>query len=133
MRGHIYGKDGIFAAMLLVEMLAVTSCNLSELLHQLYKEFGFAYMVEYNRTFHEDEKEKIYQRIMEEKRIPDLDVKIEKISYQDGCKLYFKNGWLSMRFSGTEPKLRIFCEMPTQQEAERLCYIMDSFLNTKEV
>ena len=41
-RGHIYGKDGIFAAMLLVEMLAVTSCNLSELLHQLYKEFGFA-------------------------------------------------------------------------------------------
>ena len=122
-RGHIYGKDGIFAAMLLVEMLAVTGCNLSELLHQLYKEFGFAYMVEYNRTFHEDEKEKIYQRIMEEKRIPDL----------DGCKLYFKNGWLSMRLSGTEPKLRIFCEMPTQQEAERLCYIMDSFLNTKEV
>ncbi len=42
-RGHIYGKDGIFAAMLLVEMLAVTGCNLSELLHQLYKEFGFAY------------------------------------------------------------------------------------------
>ena len=32
------------------------------------------------------------------------------------------------RFSGTEPRLRIFCEMPTREEAERLTGVMADFL-----
>ena len=39
-RGHIYGKDGIFAAMLLVEMLAVTGCNLSNCFINCTKNLG---------------------------------------------------------------------------------------------
>lgn len=42
-----------------------------------------------------------------------LPEEIDHISYLDGSKVYFKNGgWLIARFSGTEPLLRIFCEMP---------------------
>lgn len=40
----------------------------------------------------------------------------------DGCKVYFENGgWIIARFSGTEPLLRIFCEMSKEQEAKVMC------------
>ncbi len=41
------------------------------------------------------------------------------MSYSDGAKVYFKNGgWVIARFSGTEPLLRIFCEMEDKAQAE---------------
>ena len=47
----------------------------------------------------------------------------------DGCKVYLKNGgWVSARFSGTEPLLRIFCEMQTEHEAVLLCELFETFL-----
>ena len=47
---------------------------------------------------------------------------VDHVSYMDGCKVYFKNGgWVIARFSGTEPLIRIFCEMPTQSEAVWMC------------
>lgn len=30
-------------------------------------------------------------------------------------------GWVVIRFSGTEPLLRIFCEMPTRSDAAAVC------------
>jgi len=40
----------------------------------------------------------------------------------DGCKVYFENGgWVVIRFSGTEPLLRVFSEMPTKWEANAIC------------
>ena len=51
--------------------------------------------------------------------MPEFEEKIERISYLDGCKVYFENtGWVLIRFSGTEPLLRIFCEMPGTDAAE---------------
>ena len=50
----------------------------------------------------------------------------------DGCKIYFKNGgWIIARFSGTEPLLRIFCEMPEAYQAVRMCEIFEGFLELK--
>lgn len=47
----------------------------------------------------------------------------------DGRKVYFKNGgWVIARFSGTEPLLRIFCEMDTMARAGKVCEILQDFL-----
>ena len=44
----------------------------------------------------------------------------DHVSYMDGCKVYFKNGgWVIARFSGTEPLLRIFCEMEYEPDTVR--------------
>ena len=66
---------------------------------------------------------------MVEKLLPDLPEEMERVSYLDGSKVYFKNGgWVIARFSGTEPLLRIFCEMPDRTMAARICEIYEEFL-----
>ena len=61
--------------------------------------------------------------------MPKLPFETEKVSYLDGSKVYFKNGgWVTARFSGTEPLLRIFCEMPSEQDARKVCRIYEEFL-----
>lgn len=129
-KGHINGKDGIYAAVLLVEMIAVTNKKLSEIVKDIEAEYGSIYMEERDYKFNEEKKESIYHQLMIEKKLPDMSFAIERVSYIDGSKVYFKNsGWIICRFSGTEPLLRIFCEMPTLDEAAEVCKIYETFLN----
>ena len=128
-RGHIQGKDGIYAAALMVEMVAVTGRKLSQILSNIRAEFGALYMTEKDHRFSAERKQDIVRIIMEEKQLPEFDIPIERISYMDGCKVYFQNGgWVICRFSGTEPLLRIFCEMKTREEAEVVAGKFEAFL-----
>ena len=68
--------------------------------------------------------------MLEDKELPQLPLPIEKVSYLDGCKVYFRDGgWLICRFSGTEPLLRIFCEMESRDEAVKMTEIFEKFLS----
>ncbi|MGF1764154.1 phosphoglucomutase/phosphomannomutase family protein [Aliivibrio kagoshimensis] len=128
-RGHIKGKDGVFASSLLIEMISVTGKQLSELLDDIYSRYGYAYTAEGDCTFSAEDKEALYNKIYIEKALPDFDYEIEKVSYADGLKVYFKNGgWVIARFSGTEPLLRIFAEMADQHTAESLVNQVKNFL-----
>ncbi len=129
-RGHILGKDGIYAAALLVEMMAATGLSLSQLYDEITQRYGTCEMVESDYRFSLADKERIMGILFSDKLLPEFDYEIEKISYLDGCKVYFKNaGWIIARFSGTEPLLRIFCEMPTLDEARRVSETLSKFLN----
>ncbi len=131
-RGHIHGKDGIYAAALLIEMLAVTGKKMSEIMEDIHKECGYIHMEERDYKFSEEKKAEIFKVLMEEKQLPDLPDEIDHISYLDGSKVYFKNGgWVIARFSGTEPLLRIFCEMPNAEDAKKVCGIYEAFLSLK--
>ena len=132
-RGHIHGKDGVYVAALLVEMLAVTGKKISEIFDEISSEVGKASFVENNYRFRPEERETYQRIIMEEKKVPALPFEIEKVTYIDGCKVFFKNGgWVSVRFSGTEPLLRVFCEMPEKTMADQVCEIYQTFLGLKE-
>ena len=131
-RGHINGKDGIYAAMLLIEMIAVTGRKLSEIYKDIEAECGAIYMEERDYKFTKEKKEEIHKILMEDKQIPELPYKIQHVSYMDGSKVYFENGgWVIGRFSGTEPLIRIFCEMPTKEQAIEVCEIYEKFLGLK--
>lgn len=131
-RGHINGKDGIYAAVLLIEMMAVTGEKLSEIIRSLEAQYGVIEMEERDYTFTMEKKNEIVQTLLVDKYLPDLPFEIEKVSYLDGCKVYFTNGgWIVTRFSGTEPLLRIFCEMPDPKDAALLCSIYEEYLNLK--
>lgn len=129
-RGHIKGKDGIYAAMLLIEMIAVTKKKLSEIATEIENEFGKIYMEERDYKFNQEKKEQIFKLLIQDKYLPDIPFEIKKISYLDGCKVYFKNhGWINARFSGTEPLLRIFCEMSSEEDAKKVCELFENFLS----
>ena len=129
-RGHINGKDGIYAASLLVEMVAVSGKRLSELYAEIVEQYGSLYMEETSFAFSAAKKSDLMRILMEEKQLPAFDIPIEKVSYLDGCKVYFENGgWIIVRFSGTEPLLRIFCEMKNEDEAKKYCRIFKEFLS----
>ena len=128
-RGHIKGKDGVYAAALLVEMIAVTGKKLSDIYKDIEAECGSIFMEERDYKFNQEKKDAIFHVLMEEKQLPELPVEIDHVSYLDGSKIYFKNGgWVIARFSGTEPLLRIFCEMPALEEAKEICRIYEEFL-----
>ncbi len=129
-RGHINGKDGIYAAALLVEMTAVTGKKLSRIIEEIRQECGAIYMEERDYRFTPEKKAAMEQLLLKEKQIPKLPFAIDRVSYLDGSKVYFANGgWVIARFSGTEPLLRIFCEMPNIQDAVEVCRIYESFLD----
>lgn len=131
-RGHINGKDGIYAAMLLVEMIAVTGRKISEIYKNIEAECGSIFMEERDYKFSQEKKEEVSNLLMVEKKLPELPYEIEKVSYMDGCKVYFKNGgWVIGRFSGTEPLIRVFCEMPKKEDATKVCEIYEEFLGLK--
>jgi len=129
-RGHIKGKDGIFAASILIEMLSVTKKRLSELLEIVQQKFGYFKAAESDLRFTDKEKATLIQKLFIDKELPEFDYEIKDINYQDGVKVYFKNkGWIIVRFSGTEPLLRIFAEMGTAVKARELIFQMKNFLD----
>ena len=128
-RGHIFGKDGLYAASLLVEMLSVTGEPLSRLVQDIFDEFGELHVAEYDWALTEQRKLEIDQRLFENRELPEFDLPLTRVSYVDGCKVYFEgDAWVIVRFSGTEPRVRIFAERETREGARALVARMARFL-----
>jgi phosphomannomutase len=129
-RGHIKGKDGIFAASLLIELLSITGKSLSELLEEIHKKYGYFYMTESDYKFSKDVEERLREKLFVNKLIPNFGYEVEKTIYEDGVKVYFRGGgWIIARFSGTEPLLRVFSEMEDEAMASENSDTMREFLN----
>ena len=118
-RGHISGKDGIYAAALLVEMLAVTGKSVSELYREIADQYGDPVYREADFSMTEARKAALKRALFEEKILPVFPIPVDRISYEDGVKTYFKDGsWVICRFSGTEPLLRMAAEADDPNLAE---------------
>ena len=117
-RGHIHGKDSIYAASLFVEMLSAVEKSPSEIMDELERRYGRFVLVEDNITFTEAQRAGVRRTIFEDKKLPFFDRPVTRVSYEDGCKVYFAdNSFVICRFSGTEPLLRIFAEASTAEQA----------------
>ncbi len=128
-RGHIHGKDSIYAASLFAEMISVMGRTPSEIIKDLEEQFGHFKMVEDNLLFRPECKKEIEKIILEDKKVPDFGKEIDRVSYEDGCKIYFKDfSFVICRFSGTEPLLRIFAEADNAQTARGYITVFREFL-----
>lgn len=128
-RGHIHGKDSVYAAALFAEMISVMGKTPSEIADELQAQFGTFVMVEQSPTFDPKKKADYLRILMEEKQIPEFSQPIAKVDYMDGCKIYFEDdSFVSCRFSGTEPLLRLFAEASTKEQAEEYVKAFHDFL-----
>jgi phosphomannomutase len=120
-RGHILGKDGIFAAALIVEMIARTGKKISELRETVYNLTGRLYVVEDNVPATPEMRVVIPRRLAETEITHVGPYPVQRVSHLDGTKFFLENdNWLLLRFSGTEPVLRIFAEADTEEKAREL-------------
>ncbi|QIK57072.1 phosphoglucomutase/phosphomannomutase family protein [Erysipelothrix sp. HDW6A] len=122
-RGHINGKDGIYAAMVLVEMIAVTGKSISTLYREVVDRYGSTKIIEKEYRFSFEQKrlflEKTKQNMISLQGF-------ETIILHDGIKLIDKNNWILVRLSGTEPLLRIVAEIPEKGDIdEKLIVLLD--------
>ena len=117
-RGHIAGKDGIYAAALLVEMLAVTGKSVAQLYREIAQRYGKLYYEEAAFTMTNARKTGLQELLFVQEQIPDFGKEIASVSREDGCKVRFTDGsWVICRFSGTEPLLRMAAEGNTEDQA----------------
>ena len=110
-RGHIHGKDSIYASALFVEMICKTGMSPSELLRKLHDKYGETAFVECNLRLEED----IDLNTID---IPEFDKTVVKVNRIDGTKVYFEDdSFVICRHSGTEPLLRIFADAKDEDTA----------------
>lgn len=110
-RGHIHGKDSVYAAALFIEMVCTTGMSPAQLVADLEARYGHYEMVEANLKFAAARKPDIVRTLMVDKCLPEFSARVVRVNYEDGCKVYFEDGsFVICRFSGTEPLLRIFAE-----------------------
>ena len=127
-RGHIHGKDSVYAASLFAEMVSVTGKSPSALLDELKKEFGTFVLVEDDMRFDPAIKPVVEKTLMVDKLLPTFKDEITRVNYEDGCKVYFEDGFVICRFSGTEPLLRIFAESTNPVRAKEYIDTFKKFL-----
>ena len=133
-RGHILGKDGIFAAILLVEMVAVTEKSIGQLVRELENKYGRTFNLERDYRFSQEDKSRINNLLFVEKALPEFPLEIVKVAYFDGLKVYFeKDAWISARFSGTEPLIRVFTEAPSEELAQTMVSNLETFLGITKI
>ena len=117
-RGHISGKDGIYAAALLAEMLAVTGKSISALYKEITDQYGALLYREADFHMTAERKAELQALLFEQQIVPDFE-DVVRVNREDGVKVYFKDGsWVICRFSGTEPLLRMAAEAESGEQAE---------------
>lgn len=117
-KGHLPERDGVYIGLLIAEMVVKSGKSLSELVQDLFDEYGLHET--YRNDIHtEDHKKKGMIRYCKEKKLQEIaGHKVVDWDMKDGIKHHLENGsWLLVRQSGTEPVLRIYSEASSKDDA----------------
>jgi phosphoglucomutase len=117
-RDHLPEKDGIFAGLLVAEMIAATGQSLGALRAGLFRDYGP--MTSGQRTVPQTpERVKRLKALIQNPPAKLGRRKVVAAETLDGLKLDFEGDrWIVLRLSGTEPLLRCYAEAETDEEVE---------------
>jgi phosphomannomutase len=131
-RGYILGKDGIFACSLVVEMLARTGKRISELLETVQQLTGRLYQDDAAIPSTPEMRIEVPRRLAEAPLEAVGKYKVQKITHYDGTKIFLENdNWALLRFSGTEPVLRLVVEADSPEKATELMDWLKGFVTAR--
>jgi phosphomannomutase len=120
-RGHVPERDAILAGLYFLDLMVKTGKTPSELLDYLFSKVGPHYYQRVDIEFPAEERQAINNRLRD--NFPDIidGVKVVNIDAADGFRYILADTtWLLIRFSGTEPILRIYTETDSQVRADKL-------------
>lgn len=116
---HIPERDGLFIALLVMEVMAKRQKSLKELVNELNEEFGEHHYKRIDKRVTQEIKEKVLADAAK-KPTEIAGLKVIDYNFKDGYKFIFENGWLLIRASGTEPLLRFYAEAESQENVLKL-------------
>jgi alpha-D-glucose phosphate-specific phosphoglucomutase len=109
-RGNVPERDGILAGLYMLDLMVRTGKKPTELLEALFAKVGAHYYDRVDRPFSGNRQDR-------EKAILDAHpktiggLKVRELVTLDGFQFKLEDGgWMLIRFSGTEPILRVYCE-----------------------
>ncbi len=118
---HMRERDGILSGIYFLDFMLKTGKTPSQLLDYLYSKVGPHYYQRRDFTFPEDQRQKITRRVSDNLPQSIDGVEVVKVNPTDGIHLTLADTtWLLIRFSGTEPVLRIYAESDSLARVESL-------------
>lgn len=120
-RGHVLERDGILAGLYFLDLMVRTGKTPSELIDHLYARVGPHYYQRRDVEFPEEKRLRIIKRVQESRPEQIEGVKVVEVDTADGFRFILADTtWMLIRFSGTEPLLRIYAESDSPARVERL-------------
>jgi len=120
-RGHVPERDAILAGLYFLDFMAKTEKTPSQLLDYLYSKVGPHYYD--RRDFHisATKRQTILHRLSSAPPATLAGSKVTQIDTTDGFRFFLGDeSWLLIRFSGTEPLVRIYAEAESLERASQL-------------
>ena len=129
-QGHIPERDGLLSGLLILDMMIKTQSTISELIEKLTNKVGQHFYIRADIPF-EHSKRKEIDDILKNRSFNSISgININNVNEEDGFKFNLQNdSWVLVRFSGTEPLLRLHAESNSQDHVESLIEDIKTNLN----
>ncbi len=120
-RQHVPERDGILAGMFLLDLMVQTGKKPSELLDTLFEKVGAHFYDRIDSRFDAANKPAILDRVGKAMpaKIGGLNV-VDKVTVDGNQFIMEDGGWLLIRFSGTEPIIRVYCETTHEDKVQAI-------------
>jgi phosphomannomutase len=120
-RGHIPERDGVLSGLLFLDLMVREQKSPSQLVDYLFSKVGPHYFQRIDVKYPADEREAVTHRLLESRPSHIDNTAVTGIEASDGFRFLLADGtWLLIRFSGTEPILRIYAESDSTERVKGL-------------
>ncbi len=120
-RGHVPERDGILAGLYLLDMMVRLDRKPSQLVELLFEKVGPHYYDRIDTPMSPEKREEYKENISNAQPKEVGGLKVTDILKVDGYKFSLEDGgWLLVRFSGTEPIVRVYCETTQEDHVKPL-------------
>jgi phosphomannomutase len=110
-RGNVPERDGILAGLYFLDFMVKTGKKPSLLLKMLFDKVGGPHYYDRIDTSFKGDRKAREDFIMASKPVSIGGLKVTELVTVDGFQFRLEDGgWMLIRFSGTEPIMRVYCE-----------------------
>ena len=119
--GNIPERDGILSGLMVLEMMVKTGKSVSELLAMLEAKVGPHHYDRWDLRFDAARRQEIERKVREHAPATLGGKAVTEVDDRDGYRFVLEGGyWALVRFSGTEPLLRIYAEAESPEGVQAL-------------